>query len=140
MKIVDISPKIILAEITRKLGLSNWYMRQKWMKDGMLNLLLRLLQGKSTRKVIRTVGPPSMEQVKSEEQAAIYAFNTLKHWFHFRVWDVNFSDREYYKYYFQRVSAEYNVVRAELQQLQWDYDKLRDINQKHIDECSTVRH
>ena len=59
------------------------------------------------------MGPSEVEQ--SEEKAATYAFNTLKHWFHFKIRDINFSNKEYYKYSFQRVRAKYIGIGVELQ-------------------------
>ena len=131
----------MLTEAVRKLGLPDpvyGLERNQEQVDGSFVEVI-VNRGDPPQEIIKAFGSFGVEQLKLEEQVAIFALNNLQHWFHFEVRDFNFEDKEDYKHSYQRMRARYNVLSAELQQLRWDYERLRDINQKHIDEYSNLQ-
>ena len=119
MEVIDISPKFILVEITKKLGLPDPVYGVEINEGQYVRPYIEVTinKGGLPYEIVRSMGPFGVEQLRLEEQTAIYALNNLKHHFHLEVRDVNFDDKENYKHAFRRVRAKYNDVIPELQQL-----------------------
>ena len=81
MKIIDISAKVILPKVTRKLGFPNPIYRIKVSEGLYVRSFVEVIvnRGDPPHEAIRTMDLSRVKQLKSKEQTAIYAFNILKY-------------------------------------------------------------
>ena len=81
MEIIDISPKIILAEVIRKLGLPVPIYDIEMNEERYVRSFVEVIvnRGDPPHEAIRTMDLSRVKQLKSKEQTAIYAFNILKY-------------------------------------------------------------
>ena len=92
MNVIEISPKIILVEIIRELGLPDpiYGVKEREGRCVRARLKITIHRGEQLYETFRSMGPPNVEQEKLVEQAVVYSLNDLKHHFNFEVQDANY--------------------------------------------------